>query len=91
MGELVWLLNCRDQSRKGGKFNWKWNGPEEIVDVYEKGVLRLAKSGVRNVASVAKFYSGEPAPAVPDDVSDCLSAPVLPRYRDTLIGMLMYF
>ncbi len=41
VGDRVWMYNSRKDTRKGGKLEWNWNGPYEIVEHTSRGTYRL--------------------------------------------------
>ena len=46
VGEMVWRYNSRKQTRQGGKLEYNWDGPYEIVEQNTRGSYKLRnKSG----------------------------------------------
>ena len=46
VGEMVWRYNSRKQTRQGGKLEYNWDGPYEIVEQNTRGSYKLKnKSG----------------------------------------------
>ena len=46
IGEMVWQYNSRKQTRQGGKLEYNWDGPYEIVEQNTRGSYKLKnKSG----------------------------------------------
>ena len=46
VGEMVWRYNSRKQTQQGGKLEYNWDGPYEIVEQNTRGSYKLKnKSG----------------------------------------------
>lgn len=41
VGDKVWLFNSRKDTCKGGKLDYNWHGPYEIIEQNTKGTYRL--------------------------------------------------
>ncbi len=41
VGDKVWVYNSRKDTRQGGKLEWNWKGPFEIVEQTTRGTYRL--------------------------------------------------
>ena len=83
IGNLVLLNNARRAQRKVAKLAPRWTGPQKIVEIRDKGVVRLeGKKALTNMTRIKPYNQQSSIPSADEPLTS--SQPTIATHKTTL-------